>query len=174
MYTSRSPVGSFAFGDVSVRIKFKSGVKFKVLHWWVSDCSALSDSEKNDTVIASNWDEPTGWAGTEFVICGTGPIHSWSYGTPEHYDELVKDIKWQDTHHSSDYETYYNINGAPVRYGVHLAEPPFNEKVLATDLYKHMKRALKGGEVFLSPDVRAHSTREDHFTTRHPIYYNER
>jgi hypothetical protein len=55
-------------------------------------CNLLPDEwKKNSVVVGSHLMGSKGNFTLEFNFCNFGPVHSWSYGTKENYDEIVKD-----------------------------------------------------------------------------------
>lgn len=118
IYSSRTPLSSFAYGNISIRMKLKKGVKFKFIRpntrsggyidvvqnravpqydFWKGHagdhgyrtCSFLSKEEINNTILI-NWAVQDDNALLDFPICSREVVESWSYGQPEHYEDAER------------------------------------------------------------------------------------
>jgi hypothetical protein len=74
VWATISPVSTYSYGLVPIRFKFKPKTRF-------------SENQEKSGTVQDNYH------GLEdFIIYDSSVIESWSYGTPEHYDEIIKDI----------------------------------------------------------------------------------
>jgi hypothetical protein len=120
------------------------------------------------------------------VLCSNGPIESWSYGTREQYDEMVKDTRYilnpanQNTNpaHGADYQTYIEsaADGHPLFFGTTIDGRTYTETGLAADFQRALDLAESGaGRVYVNPDSRTQDPAADfkkHFETKLPAYFN--
>ncbi len=76
IYATISPAATFNYGPIAIRIKLKSGTAFRNLNQDVPPSMVMySGLHMND-----------------FLIGDARVIDSWSFGTSDHYDELVEDV----------------------------------------------------------------------------------
>jgi hypothetical protein len=79
IYTWRTPLGSFGYGDILIRLKLKKNVKFKWLRQGVPFACPQPDQE--NTVYVHSFE--FGFflvTGVEYILCSKGPVESWSVG----------------------------------------------------------------------------------------------
>jgi hypothetical protein len=79
IYTWRTPLGSFGYGDILIRIKLKKDVRFK----WIRQNApfACPQIDQEDTVYVHTFE--FGFflvTGVEYILCSKGPVQSWSVG----------------------------------------------------------------------------------------------
>lgn len=85
----RTPLSTFLYGNFSYRVKLKPGTKFKHDPDWDTHYYCRHPaSEKEDTVYIWS-DANIGFS--EYVLCSNGPIESWSFGMPEHFEEMKRE-----------------------------------------------------------------------------------
>lgn len=87
----RTPLATFLYGQYSYRVKLKPGVRFKIddpNDWNAHAGCKHPEKEMKDTVYLWN-DEKVGF--TEYVLCSMGPVESWSFGMPEHFEEMKRE-----------------------------------------------------------------------------------
>ncbi|MNL31638.1 hypothetical protein D3C87_1534360 [compost metagenome] len=108
----------------------------------------------------------------DYIFCSSGPIESWSYGTREHYDEIVRDYNWVQSHNYKQYELYYkNMSGQDLFIGSNVDGHAFTANTLRANLAFHRQMAdLKTGKIFFAPGVDKNPA--SHFSTSKPMYYN--
>jgi hypothetical protein len=73
LYTTLTPAITFMYGPVQIRIKIKPGVRYGYPY-----------NNKNQ-ILFENTDL------VEYYFNDSSVVESWSYGTPEQYDEIVRD-----------------------------------------------------------------------------------
>ena len=78
LYTSMSPVATYMYGEVPIRIKIRPKTSFVV--------DVFCDEETPHKPCYRNL------IYQDFTIYDANVIESWSFGTAEHYDEIVRDI----------------------------------------------------------------------------------
>lgn len=79
LYATISPVATYAYGLIPVRLKIKKGTSYKLT-------SNVQGSDREIVYYP--------WPGEDFILKTGTYVENWSYGTPEHYDEIVRDIRW--------------------------------------------------------------------------------
>ncbi|MDD4004424.1 MAG: hypothetical protein PHW69_04380 [Elusimicrobiaceae bacterium] len=172
IFATVSPITTFGYGDIMFRIKLKPDTRFAFLidppdssHL----CNTLSPDQTADTVIVRNWHIGTLY-GLDYIICGTGPIHSWSVGTRQGYEELSRAYNWTRSHRhwipyvaeKSDRSILFNRN---------LDSNSFSPRHLNKN-FALMKKMIEKGEggVFFSPGVT--KSADAHFSTGMKSYWN--
>jgi hypothetical protein len=189
LWLTQFPTATYFYGDSAIRIKIKKGVKFKN---GVSFCpnqkklSKMSQKQKSDflnTVTYRVQPNPLGYL-VEYVICSPHVIESWSYDTPEFYNELLREISWINSKEKTEYNfgSYAYRNGKPM-IRPNIKSEPFHPRWEGVDgylfntlsLYKTVKKLRKkatdgNGEVIFNPD--SFSGDSNHFQTKMPIYFN--
>lgn len=158
IFTVISPASCFSYGLVPIRFRIKKGTRFQ-------DVQATM----KDTVHQNE---------TEFTFFNASVIDSWSYGTPEQYDEIVKDILRIS---SGKRALSYRPVGEKGPYGVGLERlynsgVPENgdqdERTLKRNLLEMIRMILKGeGRIHYAPG--SCKNREKHFSTDRPTYFNQ-
>lgn len=189
--TVANPTGSFGYGLYSIRIKLKPTVKFLSCLGFTTTCEDLPEAARKDTVIASAWGgggSPS--AALEYVICSPSVVESWSYGMPEHYDEIVKDVKWiTGPAHHGDYQTYLRgLNKTSGHYEPLYFTPYPDPEMLNFDGTLYTEQGLKdrllahlvmvrsrNGAIHTNPQYRSNSKQERklHFTSKWTIYFHD-
>lgn len=164
LFLSLSPAVSFGYGDTLVRIKVKRGIKFAPMNY---------DSKTKIGFSTGNVHE--------FVINRTSMIESWSYGTPEIYDELVRDIKRHLTNKRTETLTSQESGDRPYTQAdgyLHalyendgMDGTNFNEKALKNNLLKLIAMILKGEGKVLHPKGVCRNY-DEHYSTNKPIWFN--
>lgn len=166
IFTTRSPIATFGYGPVSMRIKLISNVKFKNSGYYLCKGTA----EELTTVFFRKDDSYADW-----VICSPNVIHSWSYSLKPHYDEMIKDYQQRkvkpieaDYYGSNQYQQQniftHNLDGHN-----------FSEMTLV----HYLKGILKQIEtnqngIFYNPDIPENQKNiQNHFMTTVPTYFNE-
>jgi len=169
LFLWRTPVGTFAYGPIAIRIKLKSNVKFKQVSMANYACSmGLSASERQDTVAVYYW--KNNGSGVDFILCSSGPVHSWSFGLPEHLEEMKREYDWIQTHDDTEYDLYYKKNGKDLLFDINLDQKNWSQKILESNLDK-METWVENGEgrIFFNQEV-TESTREFHFLSHFALF----
>lgn len=159
VWATISPVSSYAYGPIPIRLKLKKSAKFSETgsSWTITNFAARG-------VLV------------DYFIPASSTLESISYGTPEHYDEIVKDIKRISSGKKA--LTYGNALvekvGMQTLYEGGIQETgPQNEATLRARLALMIEMILDGrGEVIYAPGVPR--DRAQHFHTDRPTYFNER
>lgn len=166
-YTWKTPVGSFGYGDTLVRYKLKTGVMTKLITSKERNCLLLKNKYNFDFTIFVIKLAPRGYS--EFLVCGSGPFHSWSTGTAEILREIKRELKWMKWHSSSNYDMFFRHTKYP--WGILLDDMPFTKEHLKNNIAKLKQTVqLNEGQIYFSDaNDDEYST---HYSTSKPIYFN--
>ena len=88
-FFTRSPLASFMYGMYSYRVKLKPGLDFKLEDWDDNHFMCRHPEEEKKHTVYVNHDLRNGFS--EYVLCSNEVIDSWSFGTPEQYQEMVRE-----------------------------------------------------------------------------------
>ncbi|RZA00611.1 MAG: hypothetical protein EOP11_18110 [Proteobacteria bacterium] len=169
LFTSISPISTFGYGPVLLRFKLKPGTSM-----------VKTDFEGKQGQVGVRTD-----AFHDLVIADASVIESWSSGTPEIYDEVVRDIlRYKNKQRRTVYrERDLHERGAP-------SEAAWREKKGIADLYQQatdqniqdeeglklnlleLIRQILANEGGVSFVKGACTNRAQHFATRMPSYFN--
>jgi hypothetical protein len=174
IFTWRTPMGSFAYGNDAIRIKLKPDVKWVTIQLpegtianTPRDCSKLKKTYDIETTVFA-FELPWMSGYSEYVLCSEGPVHSWSYGTSEFLNEIVAEKKWRETHPKDQYDQFFN-NGCFI--GCWFDGERWTRERLRENLENIQVRIDSGeGKIFFNNDVIP--SRWDHFATKIPGYFN--
>jgi hypothetical protein len=158
VYATPSAVSTFMYGQIPVRIKLKPKTQFRIAG--VADIYGAV-GYRNDTY-------------QDFLISDASVIESWSYGTPEHYDEIIRDIQ----RFSSGMPGIRYVRGEPSGKGIdrifssgNIDGKINNEQVLKGALLEMIRTILAGeGRIFYSKNTCRNRT--EHFLSDKPTYMN--
>lgn len=177
LYTWRSPIGSFSYGDMAIRIKLKKGTKFRFSNRNLECSSALKPSEYETHVMVRYWqcnncyNSSVTYTGVDYILCSAGPIESWSYGLTEHYNEMVRELDWMDSHTFKEFDTYLKGNGFDLLFSNELDHKDWTRLHLKKN-FEIMRELIqeRRGKIYYSKDIK--SNPQEHFATQKPIFYN--
>ncbi len=174
IFATQSPYATFGYGDFAMRIRLKNDVRYKFISegYLVNPyayCDDLSYSQIETTVIARWWKNGVGMTGLDYILCGKGPIHSWSWGTQEHLNEINRDVAWIGEHNYIDYELYVKKGGVDEVLPDNLDGHTFTNAVLQRNLTAHSQNI--GNNIYYNPSAGGKSAFY-HFKTNWPIYFN--
>ena len=185
LYTALSPVSTFGYGMIPVRLKIKPGVKYILTldskFKEANQCKAyfkfgiLTEASASNTIVVRIMDAYD-FSLMEYNICSSDVIESWSYGTRQNYDEITLDA---EKLLAGDFDTfpYSKRNGigdfidSPVdkeSFNTHYERSTFDERT--SNLWWIAKQGL--GHIYYSPGTPHDASK--HFATAHPVYFNPR
>lgn len=177
VFTHINPSATFGYGEMTFRIKLKPGTRF--LRMSYAGCDKLTHAQLKDTVIVNFWSSGYGeggvvhWkSGVDYILCGPGPIQSWSYGTKEHYDEIVRSLLWlKNGRQDSDWLPYTRQNGKGELFDSGADRLDWSRARLFANLAR-MRRIIeeKRGSISFAPGVSPDTA--GHYTTGKPVYWN--
>lgn len=175
LFMARTPIGSFGYGPVSLRIKLRDDLVWSRSARAHDSCNSVDRDGKMNTAFYRTM-SMYGSHLLDIIICSPHTVHSWSHGTKEHYDEIIKDYWWtlQSKARENLYEMYINNYNRLLTHSS-VDGKDFRISTLNSYILIHLEKALNGeGEIFVNPAFRDGFYREDHFSTEYPIYFNER
>lgn len=118
LFTTPSAAGTFGYGPIAIRLKIKPSARFKLL---VSPPFSTCDdyvsgrqikaAEYQNTIIVRLDLRSDGYSFADYTVCSPEVIESWSYGTKEHFDEILRDHNWMTTQHYYNWDAYVKLNG---------------------------------------------------------------
>lgn len=175
IFTTPGAVATFNYGPIPLRIKLRPGVKFKRTdsHYSCGYDGRVTE-EQRETVYYRK-DEYKDW-----VICSTDVIESWSHSMPQHYDEIIKDLRDHRRRPGPENVIYYyylqNDKKTIFTEDALDGRSGYTEKVLKDFLRQFVRRVRENkGEVFYNPKTPPERrTVEEHFRTDRPLYFNQR
>ncbi len=167
LYLARTPIGSFGYGLYAVRVKVRADVQWKRIDYGVTPCST-GDIDKTIFFRTKQVYESSLF---DIIICSPQVIESWSYGTKEHYDEIVKDVEWTINKKRSEDITEMYINDPKFLNAQGIDGMDFRIEGITSRLKAHLKISQENtGEVFAHPLLKS---KHEHFLTNYSIYFNE-
>jgi len=164
VWATISAVGSFSYGLIPIRIKFKKETIF---------LNTLSPRYPKSTVSIN-----TSYPMNDFIINSPESIDSWSYGTAELYDEIVKDLRRILREPAKGYIAYfdylsYYFGGKQNPLFTTTERDIAPRTALKQSLLMLVKQVLNNeGQVFFRPG--SCQSRIEHYRTDKPTYFNER
>jgi hypothetical protein len=189
LFLAESPASSFGYGSdddaggYAFRAKIRPGVRFKFLRD-APACTSYEEAEASNTVYIHIFTNDHGdgkqISGQDFVLCSSGPLESWSYGTKQFYDEFVNDVvRIRDPARKNDHISYMTRPDAHGKFQPAIFElgsdgHPFSTGQLINSLKLQLVlSAESGGKVYYNPKLRASpGTAEAAFKTRLPSWFN--
>lgn len=165
LWATMSPVSSYSYGLIPIRFKMKK--HYSIDQMLSSDVSSELSAYENSLM--------------DFIINNANAIESYSYGMPEHYDEIIKDIqqiasKKKSLQYSFN-NTYLNLNGMNRVYMSGVPERGDQDEVtLKRNLLEMIRMILNNeGAVIINPSLKMNSIdlRTQHFSSERPTYFNE-
>lgn len=184
LYTVPFPATTFGYGVVPLRFKIKNNVKFKILISPVTNlcenfkANHIADpSEFKDTIFSRVEIFSDGSSFQEYIICSADVIESWSVGTQEHFDEIIRDDSWLRSEHYYNWEGFYKIAGVDEYLNSTIDS---NVSTYATDFspstFAERMIFLKAFTVLIPEKIETRPNEKTlgvrHFKTKTPIYFN--
>ncbi len=153
LYATISAVATYQYGEIPVRIKLKSGTPIKV----------LNEVKSESGEVVYNY-----WGGHDFYISDGSVVDSWSFGTPQQYDEIVRDIiRLQSGKRGISYTSQGGPVGSLPAWDGHVT----NEYVIKQNLLEMIREILNGeGRIFYAKGSCRNLKR--HFSTDKHSYMN--
>jgi hypothetical protein len=189
LFLAESPASSFGYGSgddaggYAIRAKIRHGVRFKFLRE-APTCATYEEAEASNTVYIHIFTNDHGdgkqSSGQDFVLCSSGPLESWSYGTKQFYDELVNDVvRIRDPSRKNDHISYMTRPDAHGKFQPAIFElgsdgHPFSTGQLINTLKLQLTLSSEsGGKVYYNPKLRdSPGASEAAFKTRLPSWFN--
>jgi len=179
LFTSFSPLATYGYGSENLRLKLKKNTKFYFIARGNSflSCNKFPQETKENTVFIRRFKHPGNRIFMEYLLCNFGPVHSWSYGQEETFNEEVRQFNWikkypKDT---GKYILYMHQNSRPILFQGILDEIEFSETLLRERITYNLSNLMLGkkGEIFYNPKLPSREkTARNHFKLDKPIYWN--
>lgn len=165
LYTWRTPVGSFAYGDTLVRIRLWPDTRFVYVNDNERDCTYLNNVYgKGKIVYASHLSAFPRWS--EYLICSSAPVMSLSFNQPEAREEVEREIQWIQENKTGDYDLMNGDETFPWSDS-DVDHVNWSQTHLAQNLKLMHGRP---GRIFFSKG--APNSKKGHFSTRTGSYFN--
>jgi hypothetical protein len=174
LFTSFSPLATYGYGSENLRIKLKKGTKFYFIIRGnaFTACNAISPKEKKTTVMVRPF-HIGNKAFVEYLLCSFGPVHSWSYGQEETFNEEVRQYNFiQKYPRQTKYILYMHRDGIPELYLGNLDGIDFGPSLLWERITNNLSKLMVGmtGEIFYNPDIpKSEKNPYNHFKLDKPI-----
>jgi hypothetical protein len=95
LYFWRTPAGIHAYNKYFIRVKLRPQTKFILIGDIHYPCELPKFKNKlKDSLFVRFYRNLKGQEISEYMLCSSGPVASWSYGTRESYNELNREINW--------------------------------------------------------------------------------
>ncbi len=160
VYATFSAIATFGYGAVPIRIKIKPTAQYH--------STTTAGASRNGEVafyVLSNWHD--------YYLSDAAVVESWSFGTPEHYDEIVRDAL-----RIASGKRALAYTGEPQGNGINRLWQLSNYDGHASNAVQ-LKNALRGMiQMILNGEGRIHYSkgacrnRKLHFKTDKPTYIN--
>ena len=177
LYNWRTPMGSFAYGQDALRIKLKRDVDFVLLEKipdfqdkYRGDCDWLAKRFNTErSVFVGRL--PQYGRYSEYILCSSGPVHSWSHGSTLFQEEIKREVSWMDGH-PDDFDGFStNRNGGRSPYEIRFDTGGWEKSYLLRDL-KYMAHHYPARKENIYFNTNVIPSVWDHFSTRRPGYFN--
>lgn len=89
IFFHRTPLATSIYGNFSYRVKLKPDVNYKLVPWNEAHYKCLYPEEEKLNTVYVNQDK-NGFS--EYVLCSSGPVESWSFGLHEHLQEMQREF----------------------------------------------------------------------------------
>jgi hypothetical protein len=157
LYTTLAPSATFMYGSIQVRVKIKPGTRFGY------SSSTLNQIQFDNTnYVEYHFNDPS-------------VVESWSYGTPEQYDEIVRDYL---RIHSDKRAILYGAFGAGTsdisvmsNFNTPWDDHPAGDDVFQQNLL-NLIRMILNGEGRIQYSKGACRNRLNEFSTPKPTYFD--
>jgi hypothetical protein len=183
LWTWRTPIGTFGYGDYVLRIKLKPNLNvFWNRRWDESGgCKYLDANQKKNTIIFGYYG---GKNYSEYVICSQEAIESWSYGTSEIQIEMMNEYEWVEKNKTKSdmYDRFYKTKSnqnftdkdySPSNYfNFSIDEKDWTKRAL-NEKFSNMETLVNGdhpGKVFYQQGMS--KSRINHYKVKYPDYFN--
>lgn len=157
LYLAQTPAMTFGYGTVLMRFKIKKEVPF------IADI----DRPKTGEVDYTTMDEMP-----DFTFTDSSVVESWSYGTTEIYDEIVRDlIRLKSNKRAQTYGGMLEKDGLEKMYIGSIDQKEFDEKTLKRNLLNLIDMILKdqGKVIYQKGSCRS---RSEHYRTNQKTWFN--
>lgn len=172
LYTSQAPIATFGYGDIPIRLKLKPGVRFVYFKKTYSVPTKICDEDTERNLNAVYFRGRDIYA--DIVVCSPQVLHSISYETKLHYNEMIRDYRHQKQ--TPETAMVYSTQQTEGIFGADVDTFDFSEQTLLSRLSQLLKYIEAGkGDLIYNPAVGMNDrTERQHFSTTYPTYFNQR
>ena len=107
IFFHRTPLATSIYGDFSYRVKLKENVRFKLVPWNEAHYKCLYPEEEKKYTVYVNQDK-NGFS--EYVLCSSGPVESWSFGLKAHLEEMKNEFNSIKKYGAKNVDGFVNPN----------------------------------------------------------------
>ena len=172
IFSTISAVSTYGYGAIPVRFEIRASAPYMFTGTYMQDGEKL----KGVAIRKDNYHD--------FTFEDAGLVESWSFGTPELYDEIVRDIlRFRSGKRASVYSETYSYNEALSAktidaymrrlYGQGADGYEQNEEVLKENLLEVLREILANEGRLIFPSGTCGDF-EQHYSTGQPNYINPR
>lgn len=153
IFFHRTPLATSIYGNFSYRVKLKDNVQYKEVPWNEAHYKCLyPEEEKRHTVYVNQ--DPNGFS--EYVLCSSGPVESWSFGLSDHYHEMKREFSMIKNYGALNVDGFLNPNTKKYecdecfqKYTIHDARNDGSEKTISNSIQRMRDVVgLKYGRVY--------------------------
>jgi hypothetical protein len=173
IFFHRTPLATSIYGSFSYRVKLKPSVKFKEVPWNDAHYKCLyPEAEKKNTVYVNQ--DKNGFS--EYVLCSSGPVESWSFGMDDHHQEMRREYTHIKKNGAKNVDGFLNPNSEKYGcrtcfqgYSIHDARNDGSEQTIlkSIDFMEHYV-GTKQGKVYNLIDKKTYKSGpkvDEHFKT---------
>jgi hypothetical protein len=179
----RTPAGTFAYGDMAMRVKLKPNAKFVLIDRVQRDkgCDYLTQSFQKDAIFVHYFFKTKG---SEYILCSDKSVDSWSYGTQTHLDEIKTEVAFIDCQNGNwdNVDRYWSNKKDSGRFGftvdtlfpfplsvLNYASPWTNSTLI--EHINNIEKIIEKSEGYIFESEDAKKNKRDHFHTETGQYY---
>lgn len=174
IFFHRTPLATSFYGDFSYRVKLKENVRYKLVPWNEAHYKCLYPEEEKKNTVYVNQD-PNGFS--EYVLCSSGPVESWSFGIEEHLNEMKREYSLIKEKGPLNVDGFLNPNSRKYGcsscfqgYTIHDARNDGSERTILNSMERMNSFVeTKEGRVYNLVDKQTYRSGEkveEHFETR--------
>ena len=169
IFTTQTSYATYGYGDYAIRFHIGSNARFQFFDNVnaYDVCEQVPSSQVDNTIAVRYW-AIGAITGVDYILCGLGPIESWSYGTRTHYQEFSRETSWISANNYRNYELYVKQDGVDQIPPI-LDSHSFAPSVWTGNLSRHA--ATFPGRIFFNPSA-PNQDEASHFATKWGTYIN--
>jgi len=117
LYFWRTPAAIHAYNNYFMRIKLKPKTKFVLIGDIHYPCELPKFKNKHqNTLFVRFYRNLKGQEISEFMLCDSSPVESWSYGTRESYNELNRQVNFMLANDTTKWEPFVKTRSLYLNY----------------------------------------------------------
>lgn len=117
LYFWRTPVTIHGYNQYFMRIKLKPKTKFVLIGdiHYPCELPKFKNQHKNSLFVRF-YRNLSGQEVSEYMLCDSTPVESWSYGMKENYNELKREINWVLAKDTTNWEPFVKTKDLYLNY----------------------------------------------------------